>query len=97
MPMQYYAIGILFGAFAIIAKFSPRQWIYFILITPTTALLNGFTTAQATKFGDQRLVDNAVGAALVVIAMLVTIGAGRLMKGRVDVAPAMDVPDASPA
>ena len=97
MPMGYYGIGILFGAFAIIAKFSPRQWIYYILITPTAALLNAFTTAQATSFGDQRLADNAVGAALVIVATFVTLGAGRLMKGRVTIAPAIDVPDASPA
>ena len=97
MPMGYYGIGLVFGAAAIIAKFSPRQWIYFILITPTAALLNAFTTAQATSFGDQRLVDNAVGAVLVIIATFVTLGAGRLMKGHVTIAPAMDVPDASPA
>ena len=97
MPMGYYGIGLLFGAFAIIAKFSPRQWIYYILITPTAALLNAFTTAQATSFGDQRLVDNAVGAALVIAATVVTLVAGRLMKGRVTIAPAIDVPGASPA
>lgn len=97
MPMGYYGIGLVFGAAAIIAKFSPRQWIYFILITPTAALLNAFTTAQATSFGDQRFVDNAVGAVLVIIATFVTLGAGRLMKGHVTIAPAMDVPDASPA
>lgn len=97
MPMGYYGIGLLFGAFAIIAKFSPRQWIYYILITPTAALLNAFTAAQATSFGDQRLVDNAVGAVLVIAATVVTLVAGRLMKGRVTIAPALNVPDASPA
>ena len=97
MPMGYYGIGLLFGAFAIIAKFSPRQWIYYILITPTAALLNAFTAAQATSFGDQRLVDNAVGAVLVIAATVVTLVAGRLMKGRVTIAPALNIPDASPA
>lgn len=97
MPMGYYGIGLVFGAFAIMAKFSPRQWIYYILITPTAALLNAFTTAQATSFGDQRLVDNAVGAALVIIATVVTLVAGRLMKGRVTIEPALNIPGASPA
>lgn len=97
MPMRYYAIGVLLGAFAIIAKFSPRHWIYFVLVTPTAALLNAFTTSQATDFGDQRVIDNAVGAALVIIATLVTLGAGRVMKGRVTLAPPMNVLDASPA
>lgn len=97
MPMKYYAIGVLLGAFAVMAKFSPRQWIYYVLITPTAALLNAFTVSQATNFGDQRVIDNAVGAGLVIIATLVTIGAGRVMKGRVTLAPPMDVPDASPA
>ncbi|MBU3701573.1 MAG: hypothetical protein FGM58_05955 [Acidimicrobiia bacterium] len=97
MPMTYYAIGIVFGAVAIIAKFSPRQWIYYILVTPTAALLNAFTTGQATRFGDQRLVDNLVGAVLVVAATVVTLVAGRIMKGRMTIAPALGGPDASPA
>ena len=97
MPMKYYVIGVVLGAFAIIAKFSPRQWIYYIFITPTAALLNAFTTSQATSFGDQRVIDNAVGAALVIIATLVTLAAGRIMKGRITIAPPMDLSDASPA
>lgn len=97
MPMQYYAIGVVLGAFAVIAKFSPRAWIYYILITPTAALLNAYTSAQATNFGDQRVIDNAVGAALVILATLVTIAAGRVMKGHATVDPPAGVLDASPA
>lgn len=79
LPMAYYGIGLVFGAFAIIAKFSPRQWIYYVLITPTAALLNAFTTSQAAEFGKQRVIDNVVGAGLVVIAALVTLIASRYM------------------
>jgi hypothetical protein len=79
LPMTYYGIGLVFGALAIIAKFSPRQWIYYILITPTAALLNAFTTSQAAEFGEQRVIDNVVGAALVVIAALFTLVASRYM------------------
>ena len=64
---------------AIVAKFSPRYWIYFVLITPCAALLNAFTTAQAGGLGEQRLVDNLVGAVLVVVAALVTAGASKVL------------------
>ena len=79
MPVTLYALGLLFGVLAIVAKFSPRFWIYFALITPCAALLNAFTTAQAGTLGEQRLVDNLVGAALVVVAALITTGASKLL------------------
>lgn len=97
MPMTYYAIGLVFGAAAVIAKFSPRQWIYYILITPTAALLNAFTTSQANDFGEQRLVDNLVGAGLVIAAALLTLIAGRYMDKHVVFGTPADVADASPA
>ena len=78
MPVNLYIVGAVFGVGAIIAKFSPRQWIYYILITPTAALLNAYTMSAASDIGKQRLVDNLVGAALVIIAAGITIGAGRL-------------------
>ena len=79
MPLSLYALGLLFGVGALIAKFSPRYWIYFALITPTAALLNAYTTAQAGSVGRQRLVDNLVGAALVLVAALITTLASRLV------------------
>lgn len=79
VPLGLYGLGVAFGVVAIIAKFSPRQWIYYALITPAAALLNAYTTAQAGDLGRQRLVDNLVGAALVVAAALVTLVAGRIM------------------
>jgi hypothetical protein len=96
MPMTYYGIGLVFGAFAIIAKFSPRHWIYFVLITPTAALLNAFTTSQAAEFGKQRVIDNAVGAGLVVIAALFTLIASRYMDKRTPTEISTDAPAASP-
>lgn len=78
MPVNLYIVGAVFGVGAIIAKFSPRQWIYYILITPTAALLNAYTMSAASDIGKQRLVDNLVGAALVIVAAGITIGAGRL-------------------
>ena len=83
-PANLYLVGIVFGTAAVIAKFSPRYWIYFLLITPATALLNAYTTSQVAQFGRARLVDNLVGALLVVLAALVTVGASRLAKGSTD-------------
>lgn len=82
IPVRLYIIGIVFGALAIIAKFSPRQWIYYIFIVPTAAMLNAFTTTQATDFGKQRLADNLAGAALVLIATAITLAGSRLMAKR---------------
>ena len=79
MPLTLYGFGLLFGVLAIVAKFSPRYWIYFVLITPCAALLNAFTTAQAGSLGEQRLVDNLVGAVLVVVAALVTAAASKFL------------------
>lgn len=82
MPVTIYVVGIVLGVLAVIAKFSPRQWIYYALIAPAAAMLNAFTTAQVTEFGDQRLVDNVVGAALVLTAALVTLVASRVLSSR---------------
>ena len=80
MPLNLYGIGLVFGTVAVISKFSPRQWIYYILMAPTTACLNAFTFTEASNLGEQRLVDNLVGAALVVAAGVVTLLASRLGK-----------------
>ena len=87
-PANLYLVGIVFGMFAIIMKFSPRQWIYYILITPTAALLNAYTTKEASHLGTARLVDNLVGALLVVLAALITLGAARLTGGDNEEEPA---------
>lgn len=81
MPLTLYALGLVFGAAAIIAKFSPRQWIYYILITPTAALLNAFSTTQARNFGEQRLIDNVIGSALVILAAGITLVTARIGHG----------------
>lgn len=96
-PLNMYVIGLVFGGLAILAKFSPRLWIYYVLIVPAAAALNAFSSAQAANFGEQRLVDNVVGAILVIAAALITLGADRLgwQRGAGD-PPAMP-PDASPA
>lgn len=96
MPVSIYVVGIAFSVLAIIAKFSPRAWIYYIFIVPTAAMLNAFTTAQATDYGKQRLADNVVGAVLVTIAALLTLLGSRLMTRHRGGAPT-DEPQASPA
>lgn len=98
-PLQLYAVGLVFGALAILAKFSPRLWIYYVLIVPAAAALNAFSVTQAANLGEQRLVDNVVGAVLVIAAALVTLGASRLQRRHdadADGAPPLPS-DASPA
>ncbi|MGI9186652.1 MAG: FUSC family protein, partial [Gaiellales bacterium] len=77
-PLRMYVAGLIFGTLAIIAKFSPRLWIYYVLIVPAAAALNAFSFHQAADLGEQRLVDNLVGAALVIAAALITLGASRV-------------------
>jgi Na+-transporting methylmalonyl-CoA/oxaloacetate decarboxylase gamma subunit len=82
---------------AIFAKFSTRQWPYFILITPTTALLNADTTNQVTILGKQRLGDTLVGAVLVILAALITLGMSRLVGHKTTSPQPVSAPPASPA
>ncbi len=96
-PLSYYAIGLAFGAASIMSKFSPRLWIYYVLITPTAALLNAYTTSQASDFGKQRAVDNAVGAVLVLIAAGFTLVASRVMDKHVPADSSVDESIPSPA
>jgi len=60
-------------------------------------MLNAFTAAQVTDLGEQRLADNVVGAALVVIAALVTLVGSRLMEAGHHGDATTDPPQASPA
>lgn len=85
IPGWLYLIGLIFGTLAIISKFSPRQWIYYIMIVPTTACLNAFTFTQAGTLNEQRLVDNVVGAALVIVAAGATLVATRIAEKRGEV------------
>lgn len=96
MPLQLYAVALVFAVAAIIAKFSPRQWIYYVLIAPAAAMLNAFTATQATDFGSQRLVDNVVGSVLVIAAAVITMVGTRIALGRPDAEPAPGTP-AAPA
>lgn len=72
-----YLAGLVFGVAAVAAKFSPRAWIYYVLMVPTTACLNAFALPQVAQLGEQRVVDNAVGGVLVLIACALAIGYAR--------------------
>lgn len=95
-PLNMYGVGLVFGALAILAKFSPRLWIYYVLIVPAAAALNAFSSNQAANFGEQRVVDNVVGAVLVIAAAVITLGASRLDRRRGSDDPPSPS-DASPA
>lgn len=77
-----YVLGLLFGGAAVASKFSPRAWIYYMLMVPTTACLNAYALPQVTQLGEQRVVDNLVGGALVLVAAGLTIGYSRLAGSR---------------
>ena len=96
-PLTLYLIGIVFSVGAIMVKFGKQQWLYFLLIAPTTAMLNAYTTNQVISLGKQRLADNVAGALLVVVAALITLGASRILgRGETSEEPAV-APPASPA
>jgi len=69
-----YVLGLIFGVAAVVAKFSPRAWIYYVLMVPTTACLNAFALPQVAQLGEQRVVDNLVGGVLVLAASGLAIG-----------------------
>lgn len=95
-PLEIYLIGIVFAIVALMAKFGPHQWLYYLLIVPTTAYLNAFTVGDAAGLGKARLIDNIVGAILVLFAALITLGASRVY-GRRFPASAEESVQASPA
>ena len=95
-PLEIYLIGIVFAIVALMAKFGPHQWLYYLLIVPTTAYLNAFTVGDAAGLGEARLIDNIVGAILVLFAALITLGASRVY-GRRFPASAEESVQASPA
>lgn len=95
-PLGIYLIGIAFGVAAVMSKFSPRHWLYFILIVPTTAYLNSFTVGEAAGLGKARLIDNTVGAVLVLLAAVITLGGSSLYARRFPVDATAPIPT-SPA
>ena len=73
LPVQMVVLGAVFGVLAVTARFGRHQWIYYALIVPTTACLNGMTVKQASDVGTQRVIDNLVGAGLILIVMGITV------------------------
>ena len=72
-----YVIGLLFGVAAVMSKLATRTWLYYVLMVPTAACLNAYTTKQVSQLGEQRVVDNIVGGALVLLAMGVALAYSR--------------------
>jgi hypothetical protein len=72
-----YALGLVFGVAAVASKFGKRAWVYYVLMVPTTACLNAYALPQVGQLGEQRVVDNLVGGALVLIASALSIGYAR--------------------
>lgn len=87
-----YAIGLLFGVAAVVSKLSSRPIVYYVLMVPTAACLNAYTTSQVGEIGEQRVVDNLVGAALVLLAMALSLGFARWQGRRHDDLPEQGLP-----
>ena len=69
-----YIVGLVMIVAALIARFGPRGWIYYVFMMPATACLNATSMAQVGQLGEQRVVDNIVGGAAVLIASAMAIG-----------------------
>ncbi len=69
-----YLIGLVLIVIALIARFGPRGWIYYVFMVPATASLNATSLAQVGQLGEQRIVDNIVGGVMVLAASAIAIG-----------------------
>lgn len=68
-----YLFGLIFIIVALMARFGVHGWIYYVFMMPATASLNATTLVQVGQLGEQRLIDNAIGGALVLIASAAAI------------------------
>lgn len=68
-----YIVGLVMAVAALVAKLGPRGWIYYVLMMPATACLNSTTLVQVGELGKQRVIDNAVGGVLVLVASALAI------------------------
>lgn len=82
-----YLLGVVFIVLALMARFGSRTWAYYVFMMPATACLNATSLTQVGQLGEQRVVDNLVGGALVLCATAVAIGYSNWMgrHGHVDV------------
>ena len=69
-----YLIGLIVLVIAVFARLSGLARIYYVFMVPATACLNATTLTQVGELGEQRVVDNVVGGALVIAATVITIG-----------------------
>jgi hypothetical protein len=99
LPAQTVVLGAVFGVLAVTARFGRHQWIYFALIVPTTACLNGMTVKQASNVGTQRVVDNLVGAALVLAVLGASVISARIAGEKAAAIPeaVASAPETSPS
>jgi hypothetical protein len=68
-----YLFGLAFIVIALMARFGAHGWIYYVFMLPATASLNATTFTQVGQLGEQRLIDNVIGGALVLIASAAAI------------------------
>ena len=69
-----YLVGLVFIVISLMARFGTHGWIYYVFMTPAAACLNATSLTEVGKLGEQRIIDNAVGGALIILASLLAVG-----------------------
>lgn len=68
-----YLVGLVCLVIALMARLGPHGWIYYVFMLPATACLNSTTLSQVGQLGRQRVIDNVVGGAMILVASAVAI------------------------
>lgn len=68
-----YLVGLVCIVIALMARFGPHGWLYFVFMLPATACLNSTTVEQVGQLSRQRVIDNAVGGVLILLASALAI------------------------
>lgn len=63
-----YLVGVVLITIALMARFGRFPWLYYVFMMPATACLNATSLTQVSELGEQRVVDNIIGGALVLVA-----------------------------
>ena len=69
-----YVIGLVLIVIALVARFGPRAWVYYVFMMPASACLNATTISEVGQLGEQRAVDNVIGGLAVLAAAAIVIG-----------------------
>ena len=69
-----YRIGVVIISIALLSRLGKHGWVYYVFMVTATASLNVTSLGQVGQLGTQRVVDNQIGGAPVLLASMHTIG-----------------------